>query len=164
YVDVPFHRYADGVDLADQALEPLAARPAIVVDVRATPARALGPEAFTGLQVAGHAVLIRTGQDALFGTEAYGANEHRFLSRAGAESLRDRGAALVGIDAVNIDDLGDGERPAHTVLLGAGIPICEHLRGLEAVPADGARFFAVPPRFRGVGTFPVRAYVEIADP
>jgi kynurenine formamidase len=164
YVDVPFHRYADGVDLADQELGPLAGRPALVVDVRRRSTRALGPEAFADLDVEGCAVLLRTGHDALFGTEAYGANGHPFLSRAGAGSLRDRGAALVGIDAVNLDDLADGSRPAHTVLLGSGIPICEHLRGLEALPATGARFFAVPPRFRGVGTFPVRAYAEIDGP
>lgn len=164
YVDVPFHRYADGVDLADQELGPLAGRPALVVDVVHGAPRSLGAETFAGLDVDGCAVLLRTGQDALFGTEAYGANEHPFLSRAGAETLRDRGAALVGIDAVNIDDLADGSRPAHTVLLRAGIPICEHLRGLEALPTTGARFFAVPPRFRGVGTFPVRAYAEIDEP
>jgi kynurenine formamidase len=164
YVDVPFHRDAGGVDLADQVLGPLAGRPALVVDVARPPTRALGPEAFAGLEVAGCAVLLRTGQDALFGTEAYGANEHAFLSRVGAESLRDSGAALVGIDAVNIDDLADRSRPAHTVLLRAGIPICEHLRGLDVLPPTGARFFAVPPRFRGVGTFPVRAYAEIVGP
>lgn len=164
YVDVPFHRFAEGVDLADQELGPLAGRPALVMDVVRQGTRGLGPETFAGVDVDGCAVLLRTGQDALFGTEAYGTNEHPFLSRAGAESLRDRGAALVGIDAVNIDDLADGSRPAHTVLLRAGIPICEHLRGLAALPPTGARFFAVPPRFRGVGTFPVRAYAEIDGP
>lgn len=164
YVDVPFHRYADGVDLADQELGPLAGRPAVVVDAAGHASRSLGPEVFADLDVEGRAVLLRTGRDALFGTEAYGANDHPFLSRGGAESLRDRGVSLVGIDAVNIDDLADRSRPAHTVLLGGGIPICEHLRGLEALPPTAARFFAVPPRFRGVGTFPVRAYAEIDEP
>jgi arylformamidase len=164
YVDVPFHRYADGVDLADQELGPLAGRPVLVVDAAGHATRPLGQETFADLDVEGCAVLLRTGQDELFGTRAYGANEHPFVSRSGAETLRDRGAALVGIDAVNIDDLADGSRPAHTVLLGAGIPICEHLRGLETLPPTGARFFAVPPRFRGVGTFPVRAYAEISGP
>jgi arylformamidase len=164
YVDVPFHRYADGVDLAAQELAPLAGRPALVVDVTGAGARPLGPTLFDGLEVEGRAVLIRTGEDRHFGTERYGANEHPFLTGEGAELLRDAGAALVGIDAVNIDDMADGSRPAHTVLLGAGIPICEHLTRLDAIPASCARFYAVPPRFRGVGTFPVRAYAELDTP
>jgi arylformamidase len=161
YVDVPFHRYADGVDLADQELRPLAGRPIVVVDVTSTPTRGIGAAVFDELDVAGSAVLIRTDEDRHFGTERYGSNEHPFLTHDGAERLREAGAALVGIDAVNIDDMADTARPAHTILLGAGIPICEHLTRLEAA-SDGARFFAVPPRFRGVGTFPVRAYAELA--
>jgi kynurenine formamidase len=161
YVDVPFHRFAEGVDLADQPLEPLAGRNALVVDVTAAAERGIGPEAFSGHDVAGCSVLLRTGEDRHFGTDRYGANLHPFLTRAAAEHLRDAGAVLVGIDAVNVDDLADGHRPAHTVLLGAHIPICEHLTGLDRLPATGARFFAVPPPFRGVGTFPVRAYAEI---
>ncbi len=163
YVDVPFHRYADGVDLADQALWPLAGRPALVVDATAVQARSIDAAYLAGLDVAGQAVLLRTGEDRHFGTERYGANEHPYLTEDGAAFLRDVGAALVGIDAVNIDDMGDTARPAHTVLLGAGIPVCEHLTRLDEVPPSGARFFAVPPRFRGVGTFPVRAYAETPD-
>jgi kynurenine formamidase len=162
YVDVPFHRYADGVDLADQELGPLAGKPALVVDATSTGDRAVRPALFAGLELEGRAVLLRTGEDRHFGTERYGANEHPFLTGEGATFLRDAGVALVGIDAVNIDDMADGSRPAHTVLLGAGIPICEHLTRLDALPPSGARFFAVPPRFRGVGTFPVRAYAELA--
>jgi arylformamidase len=162
YVDVPFHRFADGIDLADQELRPLAGRPALVVDVTAEPTRAVGAERFTGLELGGRAVLLRTDEDRHFGTERYGANEHPFLTEDGAGFLRDTGAALVGIDAVNIDDMSDARRPAHTVLLGAGIPICEHLTNLATVPA-GARFYAVPPRLRAVGTFPVRAYAEVAS-
>jgi len=164
YVDVPFHRYADGVDLADQELGPLAGRPALVVDATHARARGLDKRSFDEFDVSGCAVLIRTGEDSHFGTERYGANEHPFLTHAGATYLRDAGAALVGIDAVNIDDMADGARPAHTVLLGAGIPICEHLTNLAALPASGARFFAVPPRLRSVGTFPVRAYAEVEAP
>jgi kynurenine formamidase len=161
YVDTPFHRFDGGVDLADQELWPLAGRPLLVVDASAAPDRALGTELFAALEVEGCAVLVRTGEDLHFGTERYGANEHPFITRTAAEHLRDAGAALVGIDALNVDDLDDGTRPAHTVLLGAGIPVCEHLTGLDQVPNSGARFFAVPPRFRGVGTFPVRAYAEL---
>lgn len=163
YVDSPFHRYVDGVDLADQELWPLAGRPALVVDATSVSGRRLDVSLFDGLDVAGCAVLVRTAEDLYFGTERYLANEHAFVTRGAAEHLRDSGAALVGIDAVNIDDLNDGTRPAHTVLLGAGIPICEHLANLDAIPRTGARFFAVPPRLRGVGTFPVRAYAEVED-
>lgn len=163
YVDVPFHRYADGADLADQELWPLAGRPALVVDATAVHARRIDAAHLAGLDVVGRAVLLRTGEDRHFGTDRYGANEHPFLTEDGAVLLRDAGAALVGIDAVNIDDMGDTARPAHTVLLGAGIPICEHLTRLDAVPSLGARFSAVPPRFRGVGTFPVRAYAEVPE-
>lgn len=162
YVDVPFHRYPGGVDLADQELWPLAGRPIAVVDARPKHARGLDAGVFEGLDLAGRAVLIRTGEDRHFGTERYGSNEHPFLTEDGAAFVRDAGAALVGIDAVNIDDLADTARPAHTVLLDAGIPVCEHLTQLDAIPGRGARFFAVPPRFRGVGTFPVRAYAELA--
>jgi arylformamidase len=163
YVDVPFHRYAEGVDLADQELWPLAGRPAFVVDATVTRDRRIDAARLAGLDVAGHAVLLRTGEDQHFGTERYGANEHPFLTEDGAAFLRDARAALVGIDAVNIDDMGDTTRPAHTLLLGAGIPICEHLTQLDELPVSGARFFAVPPRFRGVGTFPVRAYAEVLE-
>jgi kynurenine formamidase len=163
YVDSPFHRFAGGVDLADQELWPLAGRPALVVDATSVAGRGLTASHFSGLDLSGCAVLVRTGEDRHFGTDRYGADEHPFLTEAAAMFLRDAGAALVGIDAVNVDDMADGTRPAHTVLLGAGIPICEHLANLDAVPAAGARFFAVPPRLRGVGTFPVRAYAELGD-
>jgi arylformamidase len=105
-----------------------------------------------------HAVLVQTGWDRHWGADAYLSGRHPFLSRAAAEALRDSGAALVGIDALNIDAMDDLERPVHTVLLGAGIPIVEHLTGLAALPPAGTRFYAVPPPIEGMGTFPVRAF------
>ena len=156
YVDAPFHRYQDGGDLADLDLASLAHLPAIVC--RATDGRrALGPELFEQHELARCAVLVQTGWDRRWRTPGY-FQGHPYLTRAAAELLRDRGAALVGIDSLNIDDTGDGTRPVHTVLLGAGIPVVEHLRGLDALPDEGFRFFAVPVKLRGVGSFPVRAF------
>jgi kynurenine formamidase len=120
--------------------------------------RAIGPELFAGADLAGAAVLIRTDFSTHWRTERYfGPNP--FLSRAGAEHLSAAGAAFVGIDSVNIDDMTDLARPAHTVLLGAGIPICEHMTNLAALTSGEGRLHAVPIAWRGGATFPVRAYV-----
>ena len=161
YLDSPFHRHADGVDVAGLPLEKLADLPAVVVRTAGSGRRAVGIEDLSGSDVAGCAVLLHTGGDAAFGTPAYGVDAP-FLTGDGAQWLVAQGAALVGIDAVNIDEIIErGERPVHTVLLAAGIPIVEHLTGLDLVPATGARFTAAPPRFAGVGTFPVRAYAQL---
>lgn len=163
YLDSPFHRHADGPDLAGLPLEKLADLPAVVVRTAGSGRRGVGVDDLTGSDVAGCAVLLHTGGDAAFGTPAYGVDAP-FLTGDGAQWLADHGAALVGIDAVNIDEMIErGERPAHTVLLAAGIPVVEHLTGLDLVPATGARFTATPPRFAGFGTFPVRAYAQLPD-
>ncbi len=164
YVDAPFHRFADGKDLASLPLERLADLIGVVVDVTKRESRAIDvaqlSQVLGGVILKNCAVLIRTGWDIYWRTPQYGQNAP-FLTRAGAEYLLAAEVALVGIDSVNIDDMGDGERPAHTVLLGAGIPIAEHLCNLNQLPLSGFRFHAVPVRFRGVGTFPVRAYAVI---
>jgi kynurenine formamidase len=147
YIDAPFHRWEDGADLSALRLESIADLPGLVVDHGA----AL-PD------VRGRAVIIRTGWSKHFGTAEYGSGRHPFVSAALAGALVDGGAALVGIDSLNIDDTADRSRPAHTALLRAGIPIVEHLTALEKLPRDGFRFFAVPAKFSGVGTFPVRAF------
>lgn len=165
YVDSPFHRFADGADLAALDLAALADVPGVVVDatgVSGNAGRAIGPERFAGVALRGRAVLVRTGWDRHWATPAYLAG-HPFLTRAAAELLRDEGARLVGIDSLNIDDTEDGSRPAHSILLGAGIPIAEHLCNLGALPASGFRFHAAPVKFRGVGTFPVRAYAVVGE-
>jgi kynurenine formamidase len=162
YVDAPFHRFADGTDLAELDLERLASRPGVVVDPPVAGRREIGPEAFSGLGVAGRAVLVRTGWDRHWATPRYAQN-HPFLTRAAAELLIERRPAIVGIDSLNIDDTADPQRPVHTLLLGAGIPIAEHLCNLAALPAEGFRFHAVPVKVCGFGTFPVRAYAELDD-
>ena len=121
-------------------------------------------EALSGLDVSGRAVLLHTGGDRDWGTAAY-ADEAPYLTEAGARWLVDAGARLVGIDAVTIDDASaGGERPAHSVLLAAGIPVVEHLTGLGQLPPSGARFTAAPPRVSGFGTFPVRAFAAVTQP
>lgn len=160
YVDAPFHRFAEGGDLASLPLERLADLEGLVIDATDRSSRAIDVDRFCDLDLKNRAVLIHTGWDVHWRTERYG-NEAPFLTRAAAEFLVGAEAALVGIDSVNIDDIGDGQRPAHTLLLGAGIPIAEHLCNLNQLPSSGFRFHAVPVKFRGVGTFPVRAYAVI---
>jgi arylformamidase len=160
YVDSPFHRYADRFDLADLPLESLANLPAIVV--RRPWDKELGTEAaqFAGLDVRGKAVLVHTGWDRHWRTDRYGV-DHSFLTADAAEWLVGNGAALVGIDSNNIDDTRVRARPVHTKLLGANIPLCEHMTNLGSVPDEGFHFSAVPPKVRGMGTFPVRAYAVL---
>jgi kynurenine formamidase len=163
YLDSPFHRYGDGTDLAGLPLEKLAELPAVVVRTIGDSERGVDTNAFEGLQVAGHAVLLHTGGDRHFGSPEY-AVDAPYLTREAAAWLVEHGAALVGIDSVNIDDISDpgpGERPAHTLLLAAGIPIVEHMTGLAELPPTGFTFTAVPPRVAAFGTFPVRAYASV---
>jgi kynurenine formamidase len=159
YIDSPFHRYADGADIAAFELQALVALEAVVVAV-SEETRAVGLEAFTGLDVTGKAVLVRTGWDRHWRTDRY-FEGHPFLTAAAAEHLRSARAALVGIDSYNIDDIADMKRPVHSVLLAAGIPIVEHMCGLRQLPATGSRFTAVPPKVKGMGTFPVRAFATL---
>lgn len=157
YVDAPFHRFEEGKDLAELPLASIADLPGVVV---ASQALAIGPEAFHGLDLAGRAVLVKTGWDRHWGTPAYLA-DHPFLTEAAANFLLDAGAALVGIDSLNIDDTRGNSRPVHTLLLGAEIPIVEHLCNLDALPAQDFRFHAAPVKVRAFGTFPVRAYAVV---
>lgn len=159
YLDTPFHRYADGHDLAGLDLARVVDVPGVVVDVTAQEATA---ELLDGLELAGRAVLFRTGWDATWGTDGYGDGDHPFLGVAAAERLVAAGAAVVGIDSVNIDDTRTGERPIHSLLLGAGIPIVEHLCQLDALPSGSFTFTAVPPAVVGMGTFPVRACAVVS--
>jgi arylformamidase len=160
YVDSPFHRFVDGGDLADLPLERLADLEALVVDVTGGRGRAIDRDALLAYDVRSKAVLVHTGWDRHWRTDSY-FEGHPFLTADAAYHLADEGAALVGIDSLNIDDIDDGARPVHTALLAAGIPICEHLTGLAALPSDGFRFSAVPVKVRAMGTFPVRAYAVV---
>jgi kynurenine formamidase len=162
YVDSPFHRFADGPDLAQLPLERLANLDAILVRVTGSRRRGVDRNQLAAYDVRGRAVLIHTGWDVHFGTDRY-AHQAPYLTADGAAWLREQGAALVGIDSINIDDIGDRSRPAHSELLAAGSPIVEHLTGLGQLPASGFRFHAAPPRVRAMGTFPVRAYAVVVS-
>jgi kynurenine formamidase len=155
YVDAPFHRYPDGADLADIGLDKLADLPGILVP--ALDAGAIDSESFTGTELHGKAVLVHTGWASRWGSNDY-FRSGPFLTKRACEHLVAAGAALVGIDCANIDNMSDPERPAHTVLLRAGIPIVEHLQGLEQLRNREFRFFATPPAVRGGTSFPVRAF------
>jgi arylformamidase len=158
YLDSPRHLLPDGADLAALPLDRLAGLDGVVVDVTGMDSgRAIGAGLLLPYDVAGKAVLLRTGWDARWGSAAYHGG-YPFLTAAAARHLAREGAVLVGIDAPNIDDTDDPERPGHAILLGAGVGVCEHLTGLAALPGAGFRFTAVPPKVAGFGTFPVRAY------
>jgi len=158
YLDSPFHRFGEGRDISQLTLDELADLPAVVLHTAG--GRSIDAPALTALEVRGKAVLVHTGWAQHWRTERYGRG-HPFLTAPAARWLKDHGARLVGIDSLNIDDTEDGERPVHTTLLGGGIPIVEHLRGLEQLPASGFTFSAVPPAVRGMGSFPVRAFARV---
>ena len=159
YLDSPFHRFAEGKDLSQLELRSLAHLDGVVVRVQSTQERITAAN-FAGLDVAGKAVLVHTGWARHWRTDRY-FEGHPFLSADAAAHLRDAGAALVGIDSYNIDDIRDGSRPAHTILLGAEILIVEHMTGLEQLPKADFRFYAVPVKVAQFGTFPVRAFALV---
>jgi arylformamidase len=157
YIDAPFHRYADGPDLAELPLESLADLDGVVIRIPAGRGRAIDREAFDGAHLRGKAVLVQTGWDVHWRTERYQSN-HPFLTAGAAEYLVGQGVLLVGIDSLNIDDTGDPARPVHSTLLGAGVPIVEHMCNLSELPDHNFRFSAVPAKIAGFGSWPVRAF------
>lgn len=159
YLDSPFHRYEDGKDLSELTLESLASLEGIKVVIDEE-VKAIDQAAFANLEVRDKAVLVQTNWSRYWNTEEY-YEGHPFLTEAAATDLRDRGAKLVGIDAYNIDDSSGKERPVHSTLLGAEILIVEHMCNLHAVPVSGFKFYAVPVKVKGFGTFPVRAFAEL---
>lgn len=171
YLDTPAHRYRAGDDLASVPLDRMADLDGVVVRTADRVAAALlageppaiGPAALEGADVTGRAVLVETGHARHWGGDAYFA-DHPYLTADTADWLVDHGAALVGIDSLNIDGTATGERPVHSRLLAAGIPVVEHLTGLDRLPADGFRFTAAPPKVAGLGTFTVRAFAVVEEP
>lgn len=161
YIDAPFHRYARGRDVAELPLERVAGVPGRLFRAPEG-ARAIEASLFKGEEVRGWAVLVHTGWDRHWNTEQY-FDGHPYLTREAAEHLRDAGAVLVGIDSLNIDDTSGGERPVHSILLAADIPIVEHLCNLASIAERPFRFHAVPAPVRGMGSFPVRAFAEISE-
>jgi arylformamidase len=162
YIDSPFHRYSDGKDLSQLPLESLANLPCVVAHIEPSSSRAIDNLPLSATDLRGKAVLIHTAWDAHWRTDQY-FEGFPYLTEKIAQRLRDAGVALVGIDSHNIDCTDGGERPVHSTLLRADIPIVEHLCGLGALPQLGAKFFAVPVKVKGFGTFPIRAYAAIED-
>jgi len=160
YIDSPFHRYAHGHDLSELKLESLANLDCIVVRLAERSDRAIASLPIDLAEVRGKALLVQTGWDAHWRTDHY-FEGHPFLTGSLAEQLVAAGVTLVGIDSFNIDGTGDGTRPVHSALLGADIPIVEHMCGLDVLPDRGARFYAVPVKVKGMGTFPVRAFARV---
>lgn len=165
YLDAPYHRYEDGGDLASLDLDSLVHLPTEVFHLRDAwnaEHRGIAAPALAGRDLRGSAVLLDTGWSRHFGTPEYGVGAP-FLTEDGASFLVDQGVRLVGIDSLNIDDTeSGGSRPAHSILLAAGVHVVEHLTNLDALPASRARFTAAPPAIRGFGTFPVRAFATVA--
>ena len=161
YVDSPRHRFRTGTDLAGLPLERLADIPVVLADVTGV-GRAIGPDALPGGDLRGKAVLLRTDFSRHWGTDGY-FSANPYLTAAACQKLVDAEPAMVGIDSLNIDDTGDLSRPAHTLLLGAGIPVCEHLTNLASLESVNGRLHAVPIAWVGGATFPVRAYVIVED-
>jgi arylformamidase len=162
YVDSPFHRYENGKDLSELPLESLANLDCLVVHVDPDAGSAIDAVPLKASEVDGRAILFRTGWDRHWRTDAY-FEGHPHLTERAAEWLAKAGAALVGIDSFNIDSVSTGARPVHSVLLGSDIPIVEHMRGLAELPTRSSRFFAVPVKVKGFGTFPVRAFAVVDD-
>lgn len=163
YLDAPFHRHADGEDLAALPLERVAYLPGVVVGVPEDGERSIAPGLLSELAeegLRGSAVLFNTGWDRYWGMEQYPSGAP-FIGGELAALLVERGVALIGIDALNVDDTDDTARPAHTILLGAGIPIVENLCNLNQLPESGFRFSAVPVRIAGGSAFPVRAFAVV---
>lgn len=162
YVDSPFHRYEDGKDLSALSLSQLANLEGVIFRAPHSKIQAIDASIFHGVSITGKAVLIHTGWSKHWKTDDY-FEGHSFLTEDAAIYLRDAGATLVGIDSLNIDDTNDGRRPVHSILLGAEIPVAEHLTNLESLPSKGFRFFAVPVKIKAMGTFPVRAFGIVGD-
>jgi arylformamidase len=160
YVDSPFHRYAGGDDLSELPLDRLAELDGVVINVSGSESRAVDSDHLLPYDVRGKAVLVYTGWDRHWRTDAY-FEDHPFLTGRAAHYLANEGATLVGIDSLNIDDTADGTRPVHSTLLAVGVPICEHMTNLGELPTSGFRFSAVPVKIKGTGTFPVRAYAVL---
>lgn len=157
YIDAPAHRVRGGTDLAGLALEQLAHLDTIVVR---SSSLTIGSGELPDTDLASKAVLFHTGWSRHWATLEYGVG-HPHLGVDTAEALCEADIALVGIDSLNVDATTDGTRPIHTAFLQAGIPILEHLTNLAALPDSGASLFAVPPKVRGMGSFPVRAFALV---
>lgn len=161
YIDCPFHRFESGKDLAAVGLEYFTNLDAVVISIPFSQTLAITEKYLKNREIRNRAVLIHTGWDSKWNTEHY-YEKYPYLTEGAAQYLKDCDVKLVGIDSHNIDNTLSKTRPVHTILLGAEILIVEHLCNLHLLPAEGFTFSAIPPKFKGVGTFPVRAIAKLA--
>lgn len=159
YLDSPFHRYENGKDVSELELNAVADLEGILFHADKN-TRAIGKELFLNHDLKNKAVLVHTGWDRHWKTDQY-FEGHNFLTEEAAIYLKENGVKLVGIDSLNIDDTSTNSRPVHSTLLGADILIVEHMCNLDKIPAGSFRFFAVPVKVKGMGTFPVRAFAAV---
>lgn len=160
YIDCPFHRFEHGNDLSNTPLEHFAELTGMVIRVPYQDGLGVGTDLLHQHKISGKAILFHTGWDIHWKTENY-FYDHPFLTENAALFLMERNVRLVGIDSHNIDDTRTDTRPVHTILLGSGILIVEHMCNLGALPDEDFIFSAIPPKFKGVGTFPVRAMARL---
>ena len=155
YLDVPFHRYADGHDLADLALEQVAGVPAVCSTAAASRRSTSRPTISSGSP--------GTRCSSAPTTQCTSARERtsrttRTSSAASAEALVAADVACVGIDSMNIDGTATGDRPVHSILLRRGSRSSSTSPTSPRCPDRGFTFTAVPPKIEGAGTFTVRAF------
>ncbi|MNI03669.1 Kynurenine formamidase [compost metagenome] len=160
YIDTPFHRYSYGKDLSEVELTSFAGLDAIVIRANHLNGKAIDENTFHGYSLKGKAVLVHSAWDIHWNTDQY-YSDAPFLTEAAAKYLLQQEVALVGIDSFNIDDTSGKSRPVHSILLKDGIPIVEHLCNLHLLPEEGFTFYAVPPKIKKMGTFPVRAFAQL---
>jgi arylformamidase len=160
YMDCPFHRYEKGRDLSEIQLNEIVNIPGVLID--ASGQQVMDVSSFSSIEVRGKAILVFTNWAKHFNTPVYYSG-HPYLTEAAAVFLRDEGALLVGIDSHNIDDTSGNRRPVHSILLGADIFIVEHMTNLNSLMGKSFLFSAVPPKIKGMGTFPVRAFAAISE-
>jgi kynurenine formamidase len=159
YLDSPFHRYENGKDLSELDLESIASLVGVKITI-SEEITAIDEKWFYDIDILDKAVLVQTDWSRYWNTERY-YEGHPYLTEGAAQFLKNSGVKLVGIDTYNIDDVSGKERPVHSILLGSDILIVEHMCNLESVPDKNFKFYAVPVKIKGFGTFPVRAFAEI---
>jgi len=160
YVDCPFHRFENGKDLSEVALEKFVDLETVLIEAPYQNGLAINADFFKGYDIENKAVLVCTGWSEHWTTDQY-FEDHPYLTEDAAIFLKEQNVVLVGIDSLNIDNTNDGARPVHTILLGNDILIVEHMNNLESLIGKSFLFSAVPPRIEKFGTFPVRAFATI---
>ena len=159
YIDAPYHVDPHGGKVADYKLEQLVNLPIVVIPLPEGHSF-YAKEDIEKYQVRGKTVLLFTGKSRYFGTPEYSKNPP-YISTAAAEWLAGQKAALVGIDALLVDNYNQNDTtPVHDVLLKNGVVIAEDMTNLGALAGKDARLTAVPPR-APLASFPTRIFATV---